>query len=205
MKRRFAIWAALAILGISSQALAIFEARFTYGALASSPDLTQIYTGTGTLPSTVPNYGVGGDLLVFIPLTGIGLGVRYENLGITATANGISAKSTATRTAAVLAYRLIDTILHIGPIFTYGISHNSGFSLDDNSAGLHYSWAANSTSSYSAGLEANVSLLGFLAGAEVGYESMKWNGMSDSTGTSAKTPNLDMSGSYGKVYVGIGI
>lgn len=190
---------------LAAPAHALVEARLTYGLLVSNPQLGDLYNGATSIPSVAPNYGLGGDVLVFLPLTGWGFGVRQENLGLTASSGGLDFKSTATRTSAVVAYRFIDTILHVGTLFTYGLSHKAGFDVDESSTNTHLRWEPGSVSSYSAGLEVGVGLGIFILGAEAGYQSLKWNGMTDSSGGSTNKPDTDMSGSYTKVYFGFGI
>lgn len=191
---------------MAAPAHALIEARLTYGLLASTKaELADLRTSAVEVPSIVPNYGLGADALVFIPMTGLGLGLRYENLGLKAKDNGLEYKSTATRTAVLASYRLINTFLHLGPIFSYGLSHTNKMDVSDASTGQSFNWKPDSTSSYQIGLEAGVGLLAFVVGGEVGYENMKWKKMKDSSGNSSSTPDIDMSGTYGKVYLGFSI
>lgn len=185
------------------QAEAIIELRATYGMLASKPDLSKLYNGTSELPTIVPNYGGGADLLLFLPFGSTGLGVRYEDLGLKASQDGLEFKSKATRTAVLLSYRLINTILHIGPIFSYGISHSGNMTVEQGAT--KYDWKPESVTSYSAGLEAGLGLGPFVLGAETGYQSMQWKTTTDKSGTSTNTPDINMSGTYVKAYFGFGI
>jgi hypothetical protein len=194
------------IMGVSNQSHAIFEGRLTYTLLASKPDLGALYTGSTSVPSAAANYGIGGDALFFIPLTGYGAGLRYEDLGATASANGLEFASVAKRTSILLTYRFINTFLHLGPIFSYGISHTNSMKVTDkNNAALGANWEPGSTKSYQIGLDVGFGLVGFVVGGELGYQSMMWEKMKDLKGVSTKTPDTDMSGTYAKVYVGIGI
>ncbi len=189
---------------LCSQSYALVEARLTYGILASRADLTKVYTGAASdVPAIAPNYGLGADALFIFPILGIGVGLRYENLGFTASSNGLEYKSSTTRTAVILNYRLIDTLMFLGPIATYGISHsnNMKWSIGSQSADL----TPSSSSSYSFGLEAGAKLGGFLLGAEVGYQNFPWKQMTDSKGTVTTRPDLDMSGTYAKVLFGFSI
>lgn len=190
-------------LFFSIQSQALVEARVTYGLLASRPDLAALYGGAGTVPSIVPNYGIGLDALVIIPVVGLGAGLRYENLGFTATSGSLTYKSTATRTALLVNYRIIDTLMYFGPIFSYGLSHTNEISVNDTT--LSYQWAPDSSSSYQAGLEIGSKIGGILLGAEAGYQSMNWKKMTDKAGTSTSTPDTDMSGTYAKIILGFGI
>ncbi|MBL7542310.1 MAG: hypothetical protein JNL11_00770 [Bdellovibrionaceae bacterium] len=199
MKQWIAI---LCLLGFSS-AHALVEARMTYGLLASKPDLATIYNGTTSVPTVAPNAGIGFDALFIIPVVGIGGGIRYENMGFNAGSNGLDYKSQVTRTSLIVNYRLINTIMYLGPIATVGMSHSNSIKWTEGATSTNFS--PDSTSSYSVGLEAGVGLLGFLIGAEAGYQNMKWSRVKDSSGTFAGTPDLDMSGTYMKVILGFGI
>lgn len=187
------------------QALAIVEARVTYGALSSSPDLAKVdvSSGASAIPSAAANYGVGADLLIIVPFLGLGGGLRYENMGFKINSNGFAYKTTTTRTSLLLNYRLIDTLLYLGPIFSYGISHSNNMtaSYANNAADM----SPDSASSYTAGLEVGAKLGGFILGAEMGYQSFKWDKMTDKNNFITTTPDLDMSGSYFKIALGFGI
>lgn len=199
-------FALIASLLVSAPAFAIIEARLTYGLLASSPKFDDLYSTASTNSApVVANGGLGGDVLVFVPLTGWGFGLRQENLGLDASANKVDLKSSANRTALLVSYRFINTLLHVGTNFSYGISHSNSFEITDGNSSTSYKWSPDSASSYSAGVEVGVGLGTFVLGGELGYESLKWNKMKDSTGTSTNTPDIDMSGTYTKVYLGFGI
>lgn len=192
----------LCLLGFSS-AHALVEARLTYGILASKPDLGSIYSGASEIPAVAPNAGIGFDAVFIFPVIGIGGGLRYENLGFNAKSGNLEYKSQATRTSVIINYRLIDTIMYLGPIATIGMTHTNNIKWSEGATSTDFS--PDSTSSYTIGLEGGVGLLGFLVGAEAGYQNMKWNKVKDSTGTIASTPDLDMSGTYVKIILGFGI
>lgn len=194
----------LVTLGVEHQARALVEARVSYGLLAGSPDLTQLtISGAPTAPSAASNYGVGADILVILPVIGLGGGLRYENLGFKVSNSGLEYKTTTSRTALVLNYRLINTLMYLGPIFTYGLSHTNNMTVSYNGSSADIS--PDNSSSYSGGLEAGVKLGGFLLGAEAGYESFKWNKMTDKNSVITSQPDIDMSGAYFKVMLGFGI
>lgn len=184
---------------------ALVEARLSYGLLGSKPDLSTIYNGTTTVPAIVPNMGLGVDALFIVPLVGIGGGLRYENLGFTASSNGLEYKSQMTRTSLVVNYRIINTLMYLGPIATMGMSHSNNIKWTDSNTGISADLTPDSSSSYTVGLEAGVSLIGFIVGAEVGYQNMKWSTLKDSKGVIPTTPDLDMSGTYAKIMFGFGI
>lgn len=187
---------------LSVQALAVVEARLTYGLNATKMDLAQFYTGsTASVPSVTPLYGIGGEILFNIPMMGWGLGLRYENLGLKASSNGLEFNSTLTRTAAVGYYRLIDTVLFLGPIASIGLSHKGELKVKENSVDLS-SFSSSSASSTSIGLEAGIRVVGLVVGMEAGYLTCKFSGVNDSGVAALGSKDLDMSGTYAKVFVG---
>lgn len=196
----------------ASSSFAILEARLTYGLLTSSPDLTKVYTGSSSdVPAIAPNYGLGVDAIFILPIAGIGIGARYENLGFKISNNGLEYKSSSTRTALILNYRFINTLMFFGPIATYGISHSNNMKWTTSSSspsvgsGVETDISPTSSSSYSIGVEAGIKLASFILGAEVGYQDFKWNKMTDAKGVLTTTPDLNMNGTYGKLLIGFGI
>lgn len=188
---------------ISAPAHALFEARVTYGLLGSKPEMAPLFTGSPTLPSIAPTYGLGADVIVSPPLFPIGFGLRYENMGLDVASNGIEFKADYTRTALIVNYRLINTLLFVGPIFSYGISHSGSVKALQNGTETA-NMSSDAISSYSAGLEAGVKLIGFHLGAEAGYQDFRWKNAHDKTGNIADQ-NINMSGTYAKILLGFGI
>lgn len=197
----------LAIVSVllSSQAHALFEARVSYGLLATNADLSPLCpTCSADAPSIVPTYGLGADAILTLPIPLIpGVGLRYENMGLTAGAGGVDFKADYTRTALILNWRPIDSFLYLGPILTYGISHSTKLTATDGGT-KKADFSADSVSSYSVGLEAGLKLIGFSVGAEVGYLDFRWNDAEDSTGN-APTQDINMSGTYAKIILGFSI
>ena len=188
-----------------NSAHALVEARLSYGLLGSKPDLASVYKGTTAVPAIVPNLGLGVDAIFVVPIIGLGGGLRYENLGFTASSNGLEYKSQITRTSLIVNFRLINTIMYLGPIATLGLSHSNNIKWTDSNTGLSADLSPDSAGSYSVGLEAGIGLLGFIIGAEAGYQNLKWNSLKDSKGVITSTPDLDMSGTYAKIMFGFGI
>jgi hypothetical protein len=188
-----------------NSAHALVEARLSYGLLGSKPDLASVYNGTTAVPAIVPNLGLGVDAIFVVPIIGLGGGLRYENLGFTASSNGLEYKSQITRTSLIVNFRLINTIMYLGPIATLGLSHSNNIKWTDSNTGLSADLSPDSAGSYSVGLEAGIGLLGFIIGAEAGYQNLKWNSLKDSKGVITSTPDLDMSGTYAKIMFGFGI
>lgn len=204
--KRFSLFIAAftATLCVSTQAFALFEAKLTYGLLGSKSYFDSVYDGaTTSLPSIVPTYGLGADAVVTLPLFPIGFGLRYENQGLTASSGGLEFKTDYTRTAIIINSRLIDTLLYLGPVFTYGMSHSG--TAKASQSGYNTKFSSSSMSSYSIGLEAGAKLIGFNVGAEVGYMNFMWKNATDSTGTISGSRNIDLSGTYAKIMLGIGI
>lgn len=191
------------ILGL--QAHSIVELRGNYSLLTSSPDLVALYSGAASnVPSIAPTVGLGADLIISLPLMPFGFGVRYENQAIEASTAALKMETSFTRTSLLLNWRLIDTLLFVGPIFTYGLSDSTN--LKFSAAGVPVSnYTAGSTTSYSIGLEAGVKLLTFLVGAEVGMMDYRWKDSRDSVGTVSGNKDINMSGSYAKVLFGFKI
>ncbi len=188
---------------ISIPAHALFEARLTYGLLASKPDMAALFPGQTSAPTITPTYGLGADVIVTPPLFPIGFGLRYENMGISASSSGLEFKANYTRSALLLNYRIIDTLLFFGPIFSYGISHSGNIKAVTNGTETA-NFSSDKISSYSAGLEVGAKLIGFHLGAEAGYQDFHWKDAHDSTGNLANQ-DLNMSGAYMKVLLGFGI
>jgi hypothetical protein len=192
------------MLLINSQANAIIEFRLNYGALASKPELSKLYTGGSTLPTVAPTYGLGADLLLSFPLVPIGIGARMENMNLSASLGGLEFTAKNQRTAVLLNYRLIDTLVYVGPMLTYGVNHTSEFKVSQNGTTLS-KFTSDKVSTYSVGLEAGVKLIGLSLGAEAGTETMIMKGSKDAVGTIGGTQDINMSGSYFKLLLGLGI
>ncbi|MFN3697618.1 MAG: hypothetical protein ACK4VO_09260 [Pseudobdellovibrio sp.] len=187
---------------------ALLTARATYTGLVSKDALSEVCSGTscaGQTPSMVPLYGLGADVIVKLPIIPIGFGVRYENLGLDATSGSIEGHAKLTRTAALINYRFIDTIIHFGVIGSYGISHSGNVSVKSGNTNV-VDYNDGSFSTYTAGLELEVKpliVLPLIVGAEAGYMSAKWNDAKDSIASTKK--DVDLSGSYIKFFLGLDI
>lgn len=194
----------LLLLFIAQPSMALFEVRAGYGILSSKPDMAGFYTGgSSDIPSATPNAGLTLDAIATIPLVGLGGGLRMENMKIAYDSSALGIENQLNRTSLIVNYRLINTLIYLGPIFTYGLSHSNSIKLTSDGSDLS-KISSSKVSSYSLGLEAGASLLGFLVGAEVGSLSMKYKDATDSLNTS-RVHDLDMSGTYAKIFVGFGI
>ena len=152
-----ALFLTTVLLPLSS--FALFEARASYGLLASKQDIADLCQGSCASPSSapgiVPTYGTGFDAILSLPLIPFGFGLRYEKMGFSASSNTIEAKANYSRTALLVNYRIIDTIIHFGPIASYGLSHSGGFTITESGT-TKVDLTPGSMSSYSVGLELEV-------------------------------------------------
>lgn len=190
-------------------AFALFEARLTYGSLASKQDLSSICQGSCTSPSDapgiLPTVGLGVDAIVELPMIPVGFGIRTEDMRLSASTSSIDAEVKFNRTAVLLNYRLIDTIVHFGPIASFGIAHTGNMNLKEGGV-TRVDLTPGSLSSYSLGLELGIKPLVVLPlklGAEAGYMSFKWGDVTNTVDSSIK--EVDMSGYYLKVFLGLDI
>ncbi|HWU44607.1 MAG TPA: hypothetical protein VN132_14245 [Bdellovibrio sp.] len=189
-------------LFVSPAAFALVDLRLNYGVLASNTDLTPLCPScTGSAPSIVPTYGLGVDVIVNLPMPFVpGFGVRYEDMGLTASGNGVDFKEHYTRTSLLLNYHILDEFIYLGPIVTYGLTHS--VSLKGTEGGVNKAdFSGGSQTSFSIGIESGVHLAGFIVGGELGYMDFRWNSAKDSTGN-APTQNINLSGAYLKFAAG---
>lgn len=193
---------AFCLLLISPLSHALIDFRVGYGTMISKPDLGKIYTGTDSdIPSAAPSAGLNVDVIATIPIVGLGAGLRYEDFKIDYDSSGFTVENSFKRTSMIVNWRLIDTLLYVGPILTYGMNHTNKIKFTSG-AGTLMDISSSSVSSYSVGLEAGAKLIGLRAGAEVGYMNMTYKDATDSV--TAGKADLNMSGNYVKVMVGFG-
>lgn len=187
---------------------ALFEGRLTYGPYLTSGDPVSDICGgnalcTGTLPGKLPLPFMGADVLIKLPLIPIGFGMRYEKLTASGSSSNMDASASFNRTALLLNYRLIDTILHVGPIFSYGLSHSGSISMSQNGTQI-LDYSSSSGESYSIGLEVGIKpliIIPLKIGAEAGISQFKFKNAQDSLGSTPK--DIDLSGNYFKVFLGL--
>ncbi len=170
----------------SPQAQAIVQVRAHYGLQTVNPDQVSSFPAFSKLS------GYGGDLIISPPLFPLAFGVRYEQMSAEESNSYGKITMDLNRTSALLAYRLIDTLIFAGAIGTYGLNHGGEQKLDVTGVGI--TKVKNDVSgSYSIGVEGGVKLIGFILGAEVGYLGL------NITSSSAKQ-KLD--GVYTKLHLG---
>lgn len=197
----------LALLIAPTSAWALLEARLSYGSLASQQSLQDICNGSCVAPSNapaiVPTFGFGLDVIISPPVIPFGFGLRTENMKLNASSNGVEADLHYDRTALIVNYRLIDTIVHFGPIATYGLTHSGGMTIKENGT-TRVDLSPGSVTSYSLGLELEVKpliVLPLIVGVEAGYMSFKWGETTNTVDNSKK--DVDLSGTYLKAFIGL--
>jgi hypothetical protein len=189
---------------LASQALV--EARLTYGGLGSkdfATDACGVLCTPGNVPAVVPFMGTGADVIIKLPLIPFGFGVRYENLGIGATTSNAELTANIERMAVIINYRIIDTILHIGPIATVGLTTKTKAKVTESGI-TRADYDSSSAESMSLGLEVGIKpliVIPIAVGAEAGYHHLKVKNATNSiSGTSS---DLDLSGGYLKLFLGL--
>lgn len=140
----------------------------------------------------LPAFGL--DVLVDLPLVPFGFGVRHEQLGGSISPTGYEVTLQAQRQSLLINKRLLDFIGYLGVIGSLGINHSNEYVLKVGSSTLRDE-KPSTNFSYSIGVEAGANLLGFQMGAEAGYMSYVMKG---------KSEEVDLSGLYAKLMVGIG-
>ena len=207
MKNLFRIWGlvfAMACMHGVAQA-DLIELRVGVGLNASDPsalnDQLQREGGSSLDLDSADNFNI--DALVNIPLLPIGFGLRYEILSQdkSSVLNGISSSYDldVKDISLLVNWRIIDTLVYVGPIISIGIP-SADFKLSSASENINESLSGDNLS-FSLGAEAGVKLKGFILGAEAGYKSLKIEAPSSLT----FQPDINLSGFYGKVLVGITI
>lgn len=192
------------LLLTSQDANALIDVRLNYGLTVSNTDLQPLCpTCSGSVPSIVPTYGLGADVILNLPLPLPllpGIGLRYEDMGLTASGNGLDFKEHYTRTALILNWHIIDTLIYLGPIVSYGLTHSVSMKATDTGV-TKGDFSGGSQTSYSLGLEGGIKLAGFILGGEAGYLDFRWKNAKDSIGNAA-TQDINMSGTYLKLAAG---
>lgn len=186
---------------------ALLEGRLSYGSLVSSESFKDICQGScaspDNAPAVVPTFGVGLDVILTLPMIPFGFGIRNESMKLSASENNFDAEIKYSRTAAIINYRWIDTIVHFGPIATFGMSHSGSVNIKEGGNTI-VDLSPGSLSSYSLGLELEVKplvVLPLIVGAEAGYMSFKWGEVTNSVDSSKK--DIDLSGTYIKAFIGL--
>ncbi len=189
---------------LTSQALV--EARLTYGGLSPkefAANACGALCTTSQIPAVVPFMGTGADIIIKLPLIPFGFGLRYEKLGLGVNSSTIEVSANIEQVSAIINYRLIDTILHVGPIATVGFSHKSQLKITESGI-PRADYDATNAQSASVGLEVGIKpliIIPVAVGAEAGYRLLKIKDAKDSINNTTK--DLDLSGGYLKIFLGL--
>lgn len=198
----------LLVLLFPMSSWALFTARATYTGIVAKDTLKDACAGTscdGLAPDMVPLYGLGADVIVKLPLVPIGFGLRTEKLGLDVNKNGVEGEANFSRTAALVNYRFIDTIIHFGLIASYGLDHSASLRVA-NSTSNYVDYGGGDIKSASIGLELEVKpliVIPIIVGAETGLMKAEWKNARDSMSNNTKTINLD--NTYIKFFLGLDI
>jgi hypothetical protein len=199
----------------STPSFAMFDIRGGFGTQNGIPkDVNDTFTGDTDIKSI---NGLTADVMFHLPLIGLGVGLRYEDMS-TKTNDNLSGgsildkKFSVQRTSAVVDYRLIDTLVYFGVIGTYGLAHTIKYYYDCNGgicSGFPnpFNGTAQSPSSYSLGVEAGLKVSHITLGAELGYQVMTASSFVDNgvyiTNSDGSNVALNFSGVYYKLMLGV--
>ncbi len=196
----------VSVLGISNAHALIGDVRLNYGTTSGKPsDYNKAYFNFQDGPKIDSQTYIGIDAIAMLPAIPFGFGLRYEATGDKDTYLGNKIDYVIKRVALVVNYRIIDTLFYVGPIATYGLSHDLHFAIPTDPD----VFKSKGDSSYSIGAEAGLKFGMLRLGAEVGYMSLVFDKLTDINGA-AITNNglavkkLDFSGSYFKAHLGVG-
>jgi hypothetical protein len=143
-------------------------------------------------------FGYNVDAFANIPGLPFGAGVRFEQSSDDAEARDPSGFLTwdldVTRYALLLDYRPLDNVAYAGAIASVG-THSADFEVNNNGNVIPIDLKADGLS-FTIGAEGGVKLKGWILGAELGYQSMKFK-KENTLGV-----KLDLTGTYGKLLVG---
>ena len=198
----------LLVLLFPMSSWALFTARANYTGIVAKDALTEVCKGKsceGQTPGMVPLYGLGADVIVSLPLVPVGFGLRTEKLKLEVSKDGIEGEALLNRTAVLANYRLINTIVHLGSIISYGIDHSAGVRVAQGGSNV-VDYSGGTLTSYTVGMELEVKpliVLPLIVGAEAGLIQTKWKDATDSVSGSKK--DIDLSGNYIKFFLGLDI
>jgi hypothetical protein len=160
------------------------------------------WTGMGgTNYSTSGAYGLQADVRLNIPLSDWQFGVRYGQLGLSGSSNGYNLSMSSTTYSALVGYRLINTGVLFGPVFTYALSGSGNLQNSYSNIGSATA-TAGSVSQYSAGLELGIKFP-FLLSVEAGYANLTMNGFSANQQINGSATNVALGGTYARASIGL--
>lgn len=190
MMRLLSVLVFLFCMGLSAQTFALVEFSVGYHGLATNSS-----GGNWTIPGATMSgaYGLNAELRFELPLTGLGLGLRYGKLGVDLGSSGQTVTMNNDATAALIAYRFINTGFLLGLVGTFSLTNSGTLKNSLSSAGSN-SITAGSISHYTAGLELGIKLPILLA-VEAGYGNLTMSGFGSQT-LSGTATNVNISGPY---------
>lgn len=201
MKKLLSLMLAVFALSITQDAQAgLIEIRGGAGINTASPDAFEDEVNAASGADLDSDYfdNYFADVYVNFPALPIGVGLRHEWLNQSQSSNGNEWDLDATNVSVLVDWRILDNVVYLGPIV--GIGYPSA-EVDFKTGGVSFSDRIDSGKpSYSIGAEAGVKFAFFLLGAEAGYQSIKLDDFQTSSGNNA---DVDLSGFYGKVLVGV--
>ncbi len=208
MKRITAALLTFTIVGFANPAHALFEGRVGFGMHQVDPGElnTSLTSSLGAGFKIEKLVSLGVDVIIMPPLFPVGIGLRYEGQANKET-SGLNAVTTGLgRLAVIVNKRLIDTVVFLGPIATFGLSSTAAVEI--KSVAGTTKWEADSVSTWSVGVEGGANLVGFVVGGELGYQSaiakdFKYGG-STFTNAAGQSLTADFSGTYLKAFLGFG-
>lgn len=213
MKNQFIHLQKVILVSLAIQLLPIMSSAFvtvraTYTGVVSKDALGEACAGTtceNQAPDIIPLYGYGADIFVKIPLVPVGFGLRQEQLKLDVTELGITGEAHLSRTAVLVNYRFIESIVRFGLIGSYGVDHSAGLRVANGSSNF-VDYTGGDLKSSSLGLEFEIKpipLIPMIAGAEAGVINTTWDNAKDSVNSGQR--NINLSGGYIKVFLGLDI
>ena len=199
MKFTRVVLALLALGMIQTAHAGLIELRGGIGINSASPDAfnDRVKAASNSDLSTNQFDTVNADLFLNLPGP-FGVGLRHEWINANKSSGGNEVKLHAKNFSVLADWRLIDTVVYVGPIVGIGYPNAK---IDFRNNGVETSDSVSGKPSYSLGAEFGVHLAAFLVGAEAGYESLKLDKVSGANNN--VDSKVDLSGFYGKVMVGL--
>jgi hypothetical protein len=176
------------------------ELRFGASITGTDPDaLNEQIKSLGLDASSISGFNL--DVYVNIPLLPIGAGLRYEwSCQDQSTSSNDSFELDVRNISLLVDWRIIDNALfYVGPLLTLGYP-SGAFKLIE--AGIENTADIDPDQiSFALAVEGGIRISMFIIGAELGYTSVKL----EPPGLFEVTPQIDMSGFFARLQLGIGI
>jgi hypothetical protein len=200
MKFSRLVVAAIVLMAAQAAHAGLIEIRGGIGINSASPDAFEdevnSASGGGLDSDDFDNYFA--DLYVNLPALPIGVGLRHEWINQDQSSGGNKWDLEAKNISVLVDWRILDNVVYLGPILSIGYPSAD---LDFETPGVTFSDRIDSGKpSYSIGAEVGAHLSAFIVGAEAGYQSLELDDFKSSSGSEV---DVDLSGFYGKVLVGI--